>query len=443
MNVSPVRTSVRVAVCHGARSAAGVGAGGGLRAGRGDRGRGGAGRGRRGGRRGGDDLRRGGRRRRSGWCSGTARGGDEDHDGEQRERSRVHHAQSVARGHDGTMTRPRAARIREWTGPGLDALVASRVTAGAIRFRVTIRTMDMTVAVAPRIGRAHAFVAMARPSQVALVVLVFAPGVLLGGSRAAPAVDDAMDVAVARPCCCWRRRSPSTGRTRRRTRRRTPARSAPPFSGGSGALARSTLDPRPAAAAVAGAGGRRRDWPRSWRSPSGRLGPVAASLLLVGLVGGLAYSLPPVAAMRRGWGELLNALLGGLALPLYGVAVVRGRVEPLDVVAFLPFTAVVWCSVLATAWPDREADARDRQADAPGPLARRPAAAAPCGDRARLAGRDGAHDAHRRAAVRRRRPAGGAAAGAGARVVHDRLAPRGRRWRRWWGSSPSSRWAWR
>jgi 1,4-dihydroxy-2-naphthoate octaprenyltransferase len=92
-------------------------------------------------------------------------------------------------------------------------------------------------------------------------------------------------------------------------------------------------------------------------SASGAFSGAAAALLLAGLAGGLAYSLPPIAAMRRGWGEPLNALLGALLLPLFGVAVVVGSVGSSDVVAFLPFFLVVMASVMATAWPDRDADA--------------------------------------------------------------------------------------
>ena len=61
--------------------------------------------------------------------------------------------------------------------------------------------------------------------------------------------------------------------------------------------------------------------------------------------------------MRRGWGEPLNALLGGLLLPLFGVAVAAGSVGIDAVMAFLPFLFVVLVSVMTTAWPDRAADA--------------------------------------------------------------------------------------
>lgn len=46
-----------------------------------------------------------------------------------------------------------------------------------------------------------------------------------------------------------------------------------------------------------------------------------------------------------------------MLLPLYGVAVARGSVGILDVIAFLPFVLVVFLSVIATAWSDRVADA--------------------------------------------------------------------------------------
>ena len=199
----------------------------------------------------------------------------------------------------------------------------------------------------------RALVAMARPSQVALIVLVYATGVLLGAWRddrvlAADVVVGLLLLLPAAVATHWANEAADAETDARSVRT--------PFSGGSGALARSGVDPRlplrlsllmagavVAAAVVAVA--------------AATLAVPAAALLLVGLAGGLAYSLPPVAAMRRGWGEVLNALLGGLALPLYGVAVVLGRIDPADVVAVLPFALVVLCSVLATAWPDRDADA--------------------------------------------------------------------------------------
>ena len=128
-----------------------------------------------------------------------------------------------------------------------------------------------------------------------------------------------------------------------------------PFSGGSGALPESGLDRRlilrAAAAALAfgtalaitGAG-------------LGFLSPPALALLAVIAVFGWQYSVGPLRLAWRGWGELDNAALGGLALPVYGAAVVGG---PLDRVALasVPFFLVVLLNLFATQWPDREADA--------------------------------------------------------------------------------------
>jgi 1,4-dihydroxy-2-naphthoate octaprenyltransferase len=81
----------------------------------------------------------------------------------------------------------------------------------------------------------------------------------------------------------------------------------------------------------------------------------AVCVLLVILVAGLAYSVPPVALVRRGVGEPINAALGGLLLPVYGVAVVATPTA-FAALAVVPFTLVVGCNLLAVHWPDRRAD---------------------------------------------------------------------------------------
>lgn len=85
--------------------------------------------------------------------------------------------------------------------------------------------------------------------------------------------------------------------------------------------------------------------------------PLDAVGLLVAMFGlGLAYSLPPMAFVRRGVGEAVNAVIGGLLLPLYGVSVIATP-RPEAVLAVLPFTLLIGCNLLATHWPDRAADA--------------------------------------------------------------------------------------
>jgi 1,4-dihydroxy-2-naphthoate octaprenyltransferase len=70
---------------------------------------------------------------------------------------------------------------------------------------------------------------------------------------------------------------------------------------------------------------------------------------------GWQYSLGAALAWR-GLGELDNAALGGVALPAYGYATLWGTVTAGVVLACVPFFAAVFVNLLATQWPDREAD---------------------------------------------------------------------------------------
>ena len=89
---------------------------------------------------------------------------------------------------------------------------------------------------------------------------------------------------------------------------------------------------------------------------TGALPGRAVGLLVAGLLAGLAYSLQPVALIRRGVGEVANATLGGILLPVYGVAVLAPPTGAAWL-AVVPFALVVGCNLLAIHWPDREADA--------------------------------------------------------------------------------------
>ena len=222
-----------------------------------------------------------------------------------------------------------------------------------------VATATDTAASTPE-GRAEAMppgralVAMSRPSQLVLIWAIYGAGVLLGLSRSGGAADPSTVLvgalliggAAVSAHLVNEAEDAATDRLTKRT----------PFSGGSGALAASGLEaavPRRAGLALAVA-----VVVAVWlASVTLGLPALAAAFVLVGLVGALLYSLPPLAAMRHGWGEPLNALLGGLLLPLAGVAVVTGSVGAADVLAFTPFALVVLASVMATAWPDREADA--------------------------------------------------------------------------------------
>ncbi|MFC7134710.1 MULTISPECIES: prenyltransferase [Salinibaculum] len=128
-----------------------------------------------------------------------------------------------------------------------------------------------------------------------------------------------------------------------------------PFSGGSGALPAAGVDRRVVlrAAVVALALG---TVLAAAFAAVGLLSLAALALLGVIAVFGWQYSVGPLRLAWRGWGELDNAALGGLVLPVYGAAVVGG---PLGTVALasVPFFLVVLLNLFATQWPDRRADA--------------------------------------------------------------------------------------
>lgn len=129
-----------------------------------------------------------------------------------------------------------------------------------------------------------------------------------------------------------------------------------PFSGGSGALSRTGLSPIIALRAaqstlvlgtlIAFSG---------WFLNHLSLG--ALTVLALGACFGWMYSLPPLALAWHGWGELDNAMLGGLLLPLYGYAAQTGTIAIQPILICLPFGILVFVNLLATTWPDRHADA--------------------------------------------------------------------------------------
>jgi 1,4-dihydroxy-2-naphthoate octaprenyltransferase len=203
----------------------------------------------------------------------------------------------------------------------------------------------------PGIGTvAWALWKMARPSQLALICLVYALGAAIAWATA-----DALPLGahlrglaamLAVAASVHYANEYADHETDRRTERT-------PFSGGSGALPQTGLPRRVAlgagfvSLAVAGV----------WVTTAARTLPSLALVLLAAVaVFGWQYSLPPLAFAWRGLGELANAALGGLLLPLYAVAVATGRVSTTAVLACLPFAVAVFLNLMDTQWPDRHAD---------------------------------------------------------------------------------------
>lgn len=193
---------------------------------------------------------------------------------------------------------------------------------------------------------------MSRPEQVLLIMVVFGVGVAASaavhGEPIWSGVLSAMAALVPTAVSVHVVNEYADHQTDALTRRTA-------FSGGSGALSELGLDRRVAlwgavgaaalAAAVTAVG-----------IVTGWLPAVAAVLVMVGLVGGWQYSVGPLRLSRRGLGEVANAILGGLLLPVFGVAAATGRVEAVDLLLFVPFALLDFVNLLETQWPDRVAD---------------------------------------------------------------------------------------
>jgi len=205
-------------------------------------------------------------------------------------------------------------------------------------------------------GRAAGTVAralwkMARPSQLLLVSAVYALGAVVAGARAGPLDADSLlrGLAPLVPVAA------SVHYANEYADRETDALTErTPFSGGSGALPATGLDRSVALGAGLAALALGTAAALAFFDA---IAPAGGLLLAVVAAFGWQYSVGPLALAWRGWGELDNALLGGLVLPLYGFAVQTGGVSLPAVAFFLPLTAAVFVNLLATTWPDREADA--------------------------------------------------------------------------------------
>jgi 1,4-dihydroxy-2-naphthoate octaprenyltransferase len=197
---------------------------------------------------------------------------------------------------------------------------------------------------------------MSRPAQLALITLVYALGVAMALGRGAEADAGAVAVGLAAllptAASVHYANEYADAETDALTDRT-------PFSGGSGALVESGLPRSLALRAAFTAGAVGVALLLAGATPVGgrMLGAVPAALLVAILLLGWQYSVGPLRLAWQGLGEVTNAVIGGVALPLYGFAVVTGGVSAAAVLATVPFALVVFVNLLETQWPDRRADA--------------------------------------------------------------------------------------
>jgi len=208
-------------------------------------------------------------------------------------------------------------------------------------------------------GRRTLFAAlwrMSRPAQLALIALVYALGVAMAFGRGvtpdAATVTVGLGVVLPIAASIHYANEYADAETDALTDRTA-------FSGGSGALADAGL-PRRFALYAAVASGSAGLALLAWAvAPLGGrpLSPIHAVLFGGILVLGWQYSVGPLRLAWRGAGEVTNAVLGGVVLPVSGFAVATGRVSVAAVLATVPFALVVFVNLLETQWPDRRADA--------------------------------------------------------------------------------------
>jgi 1,4-dihydroxy-2-naphthoate octaprenyltransferase len=195
---------------------------------------------------------------------------------------------------------------------------------------------------------------MSRPAQLALITLVYALGVAMAFGRGADAGAGAVGLAALLPTAA------SVHYANEYADAETDALTdRTPFSGGSGALVESGLPRSLALRAAVTSGAVGVALLVAGAAPVGGrvLGAFPAALLVAILLVGWQYSVRPLRLAWKGFGEVTNAVLGGIALPLYGVAVVTGGVTVAAALATVPFALVVFVNLLETQWPDRRADA--------------------------------------------------------------------------------------
>jgi len=197
---------------------------------------------------------------------------------------------------------------------------------------------------------------MSRPAQLALIALVYALGVAMAFGRGAEADAGAVALGLAAllptAASVHYANEYADAETDALTDRT-------PFSGGSSALVESGLPWSLALRAAVASGAVGVALLVAGAAPVGGrvLGAVPAAVLVGILLVGWQYSVGPLRLAWKGLGEVTNAVLGGVALPLYGFAVVTGGVTVVAALATLPFALVVFVNLLETQWPDRRADA--------------------------------------------------------------------------------------
>lgn len=88
----------------------------------------------------------------------------------------------------------------------------------------------------------------------------------------------------------------------------------------------------------------------------GVLAPVVGLIVVLGILGGWFYSMPPFRFERTWFGEIDNSLLGGYPMPLIAYACQTGHLTLESIIIMVPVFLVVLANLIGVHWPDRAAD---------------------------------------------------------------------------------------
>lgn len=80
-------------------------------------------------------------------------------------------------------------------------------------------------------------------------------------------------------------------------------------------------------------------------------------IVIIGILGGWFYSMPPLQLERTSLGEIDNALLGGFLMPLIAYISQNGLFHLREIIILIPIVLAVFVNLLGVHWADRKADA--------------------------------------------------------------------------------------
>lgn len=130
-----------------------------------------------------------------------------------------------------------------------------------------------------------------------------------------------------------------------------------PFTGGSGVLGRGEGQLRPRVALIAAYCALTLVALATFvLSRLGVLSPVVLTIMVLGALGAIFYSVPPVRLSTRGYGELSTAILLANLVPAFAFSLQTGELHRLLAMSTFPLTALTLASMLSLEFPDYASD---------------------------------------------------------------------------------------